>query len=116
MRRGSLTLVWSEVAPKQRRHTQRTKEPAAHPGAIRRLRAIRRFEHKSISTKYLHRTEGFAVVLPVDVVEIRKMKTRTQRIALEEHCQPRGILVWQRLDQSSIHKAKDGHAGADAQC
>ena len=44
------------------------------------------------------------------------MKPRPGQIALEEIHQPRRAFIRQRLDECRIHKRKDRHAGANAQC
>ncbi len=108
-------FVRMKVTPQHRRHAQCLKEPRAYAGPVHRLIPFRRLHHEAEWSKHLQRTERLIGLLPIEIVEVGKMKPRPQRRALVKLRQPRRILIRQRLDQSRIDKAKNGDARADTE-
>ena len=100
-------LAWIKVSSQYRSNSQRAKEPVAHAGAPRELRAVRISEQVSTALIRFERTEDGIEFFQIDVVGIGKIGLRKQRYAPEYAHQPRWILVRQRFDQGCIDKRKD---------
>ena len=73
-----------KIAPQRGNNAQRAEESITHIRGPHPLRARRSREDVAIVLINIHRRENLVESLPVEIVEIRKMKSRTERISLKE--------------------------------
>ena len=108
-------LASIEIAPENRSNPQNMKKTIAHAEPGHRFCSGGRAQKVAASRVDLQRTEYMVELLPIEIVGIRKVGMRNHGGTLRHVHQPVGIQVRQRLDQRSIDKAKNCHAGADPQ-
>ncbi len=76
-------LARTEIASQHRGNAQRAKESVAYASAIREQRTGRSFQKEAVVLVHIHRAENFIELLPVEIIEVRKMEARAERIPLE---------------------------------
>src|SRR5712671_6025818 len=102
-----------EIATQHRSDAKRAKESFTHASATRRLYASGRAQHEAPILVYIERAKHSVELLPVEVVEVRKIGSRKHRDTFKHGNQAGCFPIGQRLDQSGIYKGENGHAGAD---